>query len=115
MNEEQRLSVYVCCWLGLMLVTYWALYVNTNLALKKKFHRAFIVGTPILFCCFLGWAGQKLWLVAAAAPFAACFMWWGLKHEKGTFCESCSAVLNDPLAPFSKQEKCRKCGAAVSK
>jgi hypothetical protein len=113
MTEDKRFLIFAICWLAIAALYWWVLYINTNLGLKKTVHHLIILGLPILFCGFVLWVGQQVWPLFIIVPFCCLGVWWTLKHEAGTFCESCSAVLRNPMNPFVNPKTCRKCGAEV--
>jgi hypothetical protein len=97
-------------WIVLGLLSFWFMYLDRNVARKKRLLPIFIIGSGALFVIFVFLISGSLAALAFTFPAAVLICILNLRMIK--VCTSCGRTIHSGLW-FAKAEYCSKCGARL--
>jgi hypothetical protein len=97
-------------WLMLGIASVWFMYLDKNIARKKRLLPVFIVGTGVIFIAFTFVIMGDLKAMALIVPAVALITFLNLRIIK--ICGACGKTIHSGMW-FTKAEYCPKCGARL--
>jgi hypothetical protein len=101
---------FFATWIALGIAFVWFVYLDRNVARKKRLLPVFIIGSGALFIGFVFLMSADLRILAFMFPAVALISFLNLRMIK--VCSACGRTIHSGMW-FSKAEYCSKCGARL--
>ena len=101
---------FFATWIALGIASMWFVYLDRNVARKKRLLPVFIIGSGALFVGFVFWMSGDLRILAFVLPAVALISF--LNFRRIRVCSACGRTIHSGMW-FTKAEYCSKCGARL--
>jgi hypothetical protein len=97
-------------WIVLGIASVWFIYLDRNVARKKRLLPVFIIGVGVLFVIFVFLMSGDLGVLAFMVPAVVVISFLNLRMIR--VCSACGRTIHSGMW-FTKAEYCSKCGARL--
>ena len=101
---------FIGVWIALAVVGLWAIYLDRNIARKKRLVPVFIVGVGVIFAIFVLVMTGDLRIMVFVIPAVALITFLNLRQIR--VCPTCGRTIHSGMW-FTRADYCPKCGGRL--
>jgi hypothetical protein len=101
---------FIATWIVLGIVGLWSMYLDKDVARKKRLLPVFIIGSGALFVVFVFLISGSFGILAFMIPAVVLISFLNLRMIR--ICSACGRTIHSGMW-FTRPEYCSKCGASL--